>query len=106
MGLALCRTSSDSLPLAIYTVVIRMIRSRVIRVNCLILLHRLLDLRTLFILGICVRGLGISELSSYFCVLGGALALVLIVGLMFKGQEWRERLGEPRNVKALDTEEM
>ena len=32
------------------------------------------------------------------------LAFIPIVVLMFKGTEWRERLGTPRNVNALDAD--
>ncbi|KAF8864891.1 MFS general substrate transporter [Acephala macrosclerotiorum] len=41
-----------------------------------------------------------------FMCFGSVLAFAPIVALMFKGQEWREKLGEPRNVNALDTDEM
>ena len=50
-----------------------------------------------------------SELVGYqftflfFAICGGVLAFIPILGLMWKGREWRERLGKPQNVNAFDS---
>ena len=39
-----------------------------------------------------------------FTIFGSVLAFAPIVVLMYKGEEWRIKLGKPRNVKALDAD--
>lgn len=39
-----------------------------------------------------------------FVCLGSVLAFLPIVALMWKGEEWREQLGTPKRVSALDWE--
>jgi MFS family permease len=39
----------------------------------------------------------------FFAICGGVLAFIPILGLMWKGREWRERLGKPQNVNAFDS---
>ena len=39
----------------------------------------------------------------FFAICGGVLAFIPILGLMWKGREWRERLGRPQNVNVFDS---
>jgi MFS family permease len=39
----------------------------------------------------------------FFAICGGVLAFIPILGLMWTGKEWRERLGKPQNVNAFDS---
>jgi MFS family permease len=39
----------------------------------------------------------------FFAICGGVLAFIPILGLMWKGHEWRERLGRPQNVNVFDS---
>jgi len=39
-----------------------------------------------------------------FTIFGSVLAFAPIVVLMYKGEEWRIKLGKPRNVNALDAD--
>lgn len=38
----------------------------------------------------------------FFALCGGILAFIPILGLMWKGTEWRQRLGKPVNVNVFD----
>ena len=39
----------------------------------------------------------------FFAIMGSVLAFAPILGLMWKGKEWRERMGKPRGVNVFDT---
>jgi len=38
----------------------------------------------------------------FFALVGGILAFIPILGLMWKGAEWRQKLGPPKNVNVFD----
>ena len=39
----------------------------------------------------------------FFAICGSVLAFIPILGLMWKGKEWRDKLGKPHNVNAFDS---
>lgn len=58
-----------------------------------------------YVVDLCER-IGYQWAFFMFMCFGSVLAFAPIVALMFKGQEWKEKLGEPRNINALDSDEM
>jgi hypothetical protein len=58
-----------------------------------------------YVVSLCQK-IGYQWAFFMFSILGSVLGFLPIVVLMFKGKEIRERLGVPRNVNALDSDEI
>jgi MFS family permease len=58
-----------------------------------------------YVVSLCQK-IGYQWAFFMFSILGSVLGLLPIVVLMFKGKEIRERLGVPRNINALDSDEI
>jgi len=56
-----------------------------------------------YVVNLCNK-IGYQWAFFMFAIFGSVLAFAPIVALMWKGREWREKLGTPRNVNALDAD--
>jgi len=47
--------------------------------------------------------IGFQFTFLFFAICGGVLAFIPILGLMWRGKEWRQRMGKPHNVNVFDS---